>query len=40
MKNPEITQSHKDVVERQMQRLALRNPSWRIKETDFKKLYP
>lgn len=40
MKNPEITQSHKDVVEKQMQRLALRNPSWEIKETDFKKLYP
>ena len=40
MKNPEITQSHKDVVERQMKRLALRCPSWGIKETDFKKLYP
>ena len=40
MKNPEIIQSHKDVVERQMQRLALRNPSWSIKQTDFKKLYP
>jgi hypothetical protein len=40
MKNPEITQSHKDVVERQMQRLVLRNPSWSIKQTDFKKLFP
>lgn len=40
MKNPEITQSHKDVVERQMQRLALRNPSWGFEETDFKNLYP
>ena len=40
MKNPEITKSHKDVVERQMQRLAQRNPSWGIHETDFKKLYP
>lgn len=40
MKNPEITQSHKDVLERQMQRLALRNPSWGYKETDFKNLYP
>ena len=40
MKNPEITQSHKDVVQRQMQRLAIRNPSWGFKETDFKRLYP
>ncbi len=40
MKNPEITQSHKDVVERQMQRLALRNPSWGVSETNYKKLYP
>lgn len=40
MKNPEITQSHKDVVEKQMQRLALRNPSWAIEDTNFKKLYP
>lgn len=40
MKNPEITQSQKDVVERQMQRMALRNPSWSYKEADFKKLYP
>jgi hypothetical protein len=40
MKNPEITQSHKDVVERQMQRLALRNVSWGIQENHYKKLFP
>ncbi len=40
MRNPEITATHRSVVERQMQRLALRNPSWKISETDFKQLYP
>jgi hypothetical protein len=40
MKNPEITQAHKAVLERQMQRMALRNPSWSIPETDYKNLYP
>jgi hypothetical protein len=40
MMNPEITQSHTDVVDRQMQRMALRNPSWNIQERDFKSLFP
>jgi hypothetical protein len=39
MKNPEITPSHKEVVERQMRRLADRNPTWGIADTDYKKLY-
>ena len=40
MRNPEITRSHKDVVERQMQRMALRNPSWGIDASRFADLYP
>lgn len=40
MKNPEISKTHKEVVQKQMQRLALRNPSWGIAETDYKQLYP
>lgn len=40
MKNLEITASHKEVLERQMQRLALRNPSWGIAEGDYRRLYP
>jgi hypothetical protein len=39
MKTPEITQAHKDVLQTQMQRMALRNPSWGIEGTDYKQLY-
>lgn len=40
MKSPEITKTHKEVVQKQMQRLALRNPSWEIAENDYKQLFP
>ena len=40
MKNPEISKTHKEAVQKQMQRLALRNPSWGIEGTDYKQLYP